>query len=226
MDWLECTVVRVPGWLACFLPSHVHLARPPIFAPLTQTRPLVACVPHFCARPICSPFSLPSVSFSCVLLSHRSSISVVGSLCLLCIWVVGFRYRRRRRRRRRRRGRVKKKKKKKKKGGKFFFCWIHSEGCFSCGKNSSGFMSDHDIQIPGAFGASFFFFLLKPSFVWPSFLGCVFLLLFLCGMGFFLSVCGVQERALGVVCFVFPVRSSELPMLLCGKFCHVVTHQS
>jgi hypothetical protein len=67
---------------------------------------------------------------------------------------------------------------------------------------------------------------LKPSFVWPSFLWCVFPLLFLCGMGFFLSVCCLQERALGVVCLFFPVRSSELPMLLCGKFCHVVTHQS
>ncbi len=112
MDWLECTVVRVL-WLACLLASFPMCIspRPPIFALLTQTPPLVACVPHFCARPICSPFSLslslslalpfPSVSFSCVLPSHRSSISVLGSLCLLCVWVVGFGYRRRRRRRER-----------------------------------------------------------------------------------------------------------------------------
>ncbi len=76
-------------------------------------------------------------------------------------------------------------------------------GWFSCGKKSSGFMSDQDIQIPGAFGASFFFFLLKPSFVWPSFLGCVFPLLFLCGMGFFLSVCSVQEAGSWSCLFVF-----------------------
>jgi translation initiation factor 1 len=59
--------------------------------------------------------------------------------------VVGFRYTRRRRRRR------VNKKNKKKKGGKFLFVGYLAGGCFSCGRNSSGFMSDHDIQIPGAF---------------------------------------------------------------------------
>ncbi len=35
-----------------------------------------------------------------------------------------------------------------------FACFSQQAGgCFPCGKNSSGFMSDQDIQIPGAFGA-------------------------------------------------------------------------
>ncbi len=77
MDWLECTVVRVL-WLACLLASFPMCIspRPPIFALLTQTPPLVACVPHFCARPICSPFSLslsryPSLPFLSLACSRR-----------------------------------------------------------------------------------------------------------------------------------------------------------
>jgi hypothetical protein len=44
---------------------------------------------------------------------------------------------------------------------------------------------------------------LKPSFVWPSVLGCVFPLLFLCGMGFFFSFCCVQEAGSWSCLFVF-----------------------
>ncbi len=158
------------GLLACFL-SHVHLA------PSSHFRSSHANAASRCLRTalLRSPYLLPSlslslpfpsVSFSCVLPSHRSSISVVGSLCLLCVWVVGFGYTRRRRRRERESTTTTTRK-----GGKFLFVGYLAGGCFWCGKNSSGFMSDHDIQIPGAFGASFFFFLLKPSFCVALFLG-------------------------------------------------------
>ncbi len=109
MDWLECTVVRVL-WLACLLASFPMCISPPS----SHFRSSHANAASRCLRtallrsPYLLPFlslslslPFPSVSFSCVLPSHRSSISVVGSLCLLCVWVVGFGYRRRRRRRER-----------------------------------------------------------------------------------------------------------------------------
>lgn len=95
------------GLLPCFL-SHVHLAPSSHFrsshvnAASRCLRTALLRSPYllpFLSLSLSLPF--PSVSFSCVLPSHRRSISVVGSLCLLCIWVVGFRYRRRRRRRER-----------------------------------------------------------------------------------------------------------------------------
>ncbi len=113
IGWSVRSSGSLAGLLPCFLPMCISPVLP--FSLFSRKRRLSLLAYRTFVFALSAPLSLslpfPSVSFSCVLLSHRSSISVVGSLCLLCIWVVGIRYRRRRRRRRRRkRGRVKKKK--------------------------------------------------------------------------------------------------------------------
>jgi hypothetical protein len=69
---------------------------------------------------------------------------------------------------------------------------------------------------------------LKPSFCVALFLGVrlspfVFVWHVFLSFGLLCAGGGLLEL---FVFFFLPVRSSELPMLLCGKFCHVVTHQS
>jgi len=70
IGWSVRSSGSLAGWLASFLPSHVHLARPPIFALLTQTPPLVCFRAALLRSPYLLPFlsrypSLPFLSLAC-----------------------------------------------------------------------------------------------------------------------------------------------------------------